>query len=683
MDNDLKPIPPIRPFQRFVIQNFPFIEKDFQDLDSYGLWCKVIEYVKLIAESQNECIDEVNQLADYVENYFKNLDVQEEINNKLDEMAEDGSLEAIIGSYISEVYVTPESFGAKGDGTTDDTQALQDAIDYAFTNKVSVHLTGNTYAITSPLHIYGNPDPTGKGTEIIGNGVGKSIIVKTTTTADTDYNNNSFDAAIIVDKQEASDGSIHNIRLTEFTLDGSETSAYGIAEKIGMAGSEFKKLEIRNFTNSGIYFVGNTYLDRITQVRVRGCNYGFYIFGGINTSLVIANCYSVVCTNGYKINAVYSQLDSPACDSATGIAYDLERFNGTVISAGSESVDADTVFNFQNSHCTLINPITFPNYEDSSAYHIKLGSGSRINIIGGRLMYDGLGRNVPAEGGFSLNGYQSSLNLDNVRIGDYKIKDETRPNDANSTKTLSTPHGSATTYGKALISYIGTDGRTTSGVVETGLVGEKLKSQALFLGAGFDKRINSYSELLTSQPTTLKGDIVLSSRPDEVRGIGWTQTEAATGNWKHNNLKKIPIVDSGATTSRPTYALEVGQMYYDTTLNKPVWCKTKGGYSYTLFTVSDGASADGTIAITTSDINLSIDVEVGDSVDDIKAKLLAINEPRLNIYEDGQHRIVMYAYFYGQCTAPSVDVGDTGVVITETHDRGSNPTWVDATGTTA
>ena len=101
MDNDLKPIPPIRPFQRFVIQNFPFIEKDFQDLDSYGLWCKVIEYVRLIADSQNECIDEVNYLADYVENYFKSLDVQEEINNKLDAMAESGELADIVAEYIN------------------------------------------------------------------------------------------------------------------------------------------------------------------------------------------------------------------------------------------------------------------------------------------------------------------------------------------------------------------------------------------------------------------------------------------------------------------------------------------------------------------------------------------------------------------------------------------------------
>ena len=41
------------------------------------------------------------QLKGYVENYFDNLDVQVEINNKLDEMAQDGTLQEIISSYLN------------------------------------------------------------------------------------------------------------------------------------------------------------------------------------------------------------------------------------------------------------------------------------------------------------------------------------------------------------------------------------------------------------------------------------------------------------------------------------------------------------------------------------------------------------------------------------------------------
>lgn len=46
-------------------------------------------------------INQFNELHDYVHDYFDNLDVQEEINNKLDAMAEAGTLQEIIAEYLS------------------------------------------------------------------------------------------------------------------------------------------------------------------------------------------------------------------------------------------------------------------------------------------------------------------------------------------------------------------------------------------------------------------------------------------------------------------------------------------------------------------------------------------------------------------------------------------------------
>ena len=94
------------PFKWFVLENFPFIEEDFDSLTSYGLWCKLKEYFDDVANKVNGMGTQVESLTnafivlkDYVDNYFKNLDVQDEINNKLDEMAEDGTLAQIIGDY--------------------------------------------------------------------------------------------------------------------------------------------------------------------------------------------------------------------------------------------------------------------------------------------------------------------------------------------------------------------------------------------------------------------------------------------------------------------------------------------------------------------------------------------------------------------------------------------------------
>ena len=73
-------------------------------------------------ENQNTVIDEYIQkfveLKDYVDNYFDNLDVQEEINNKLDAMVEDGTLGNIIEPYL-------ETFEAE---IRDDITALEGAV---------------------------------------------------------------------------------------------------------------------------------------------------------------------------------------------------------------------------------------------------------------------------------------------------------------------------------------------------------------------------------------------------------------------------------------------------------------------------------------------------------------------------------------------------------------------------
>lgn len=97
----------LTPFKRCVLQNFPFIEADFDALTNYGLLCKIVEYLNQVIASQNEVqgvteeiVTAFNNLYDYVKNFFDNLDVQDEINNKLDQMVEDGTLQEIITTYI-------------------------------------------------------------------------------------------------------------------------------------------------------------------------------------------------------------------------------------------------------------------------------------------------------------------------------------------------------------------------------------------------------------------------------------------------------------------------------------------------------------------------------------------------------------------------------------------------------
>jgi len=71
--------------------------------------------------------------------------------------------------------IDPRSVGARGDGTTDDTAALQRAIDLALAQpRPSVHLPAGTYLISAPL-VYDD------GLQIVGDGAGASTIRNTTT----------------------------------------------------------------------------------------------------------------------------------------------------------------------------------------------------------------------------------------------------------------------------------------------------------------------------------------------------------------------------------------------------------------------------------------------------------------------------------------------------------------------
>ena len=68
-------------------------------------------------ETVEDYINRFNELYNYVHDYFDNLDVQEEINNKLDQMVEDGVIQDIILNYatVSKVYITTREMLADAD----------------------------------------------------------------------------------------------------------------------------------------------------------------------------------------------------------------------------------------------------------------------------------------------------------------------------------------------------------------------------------------------------------------------------------------------------------------------------------------------------------------------------------------------------------------------------------------
>lgn len=97
-----------RPFTRFCmsIGAVPSSYLAGLTIEEQLLWfCSYLEKEVIPTVNNNgEAVTELQnlftELHDYVEHYFDNLDVQEEINNKLDVMATDGTLETIINQEI-------------------------------------------------------------------------------------------------------------------------------------------------------------------------------------------------------------------------------------------------------------------------------------------------------------------------------------------------------------------------------------------------------------------------------------------------------------------------------------------------------------------------------------------------------------------------------------------------------
>jgi hypothetical protein len=104
----------LTPFRYWCQKVLPLVYDD--SLSYYELLCKVVDYLnKTMHDVETLHGDVVSlhtayvELQSYVNDYFDNLDVQKEINNKLDKMASDGSLSTIIAPYVQVAPVFVDS----------------------------------------------------------------------------------------------------------------------------------------------------------------------------------------------------------------------------------------------------------------------------------------------------------------------------------------------------------------------------------------------------------------------------------------------------------------------------------------------------------------------------------------------------------------------------------------------
>lgn len=123
MNNEIKFI---KPFKRLCVTVGNLPTSYIESMSYYECLTYFMKFLEnQVIPAINVNAEVVKELQDFVANYFDNLDVQEEINNKLDDMAESGQLAEIIGEYIN-------SSAVLGFNTITDMKNAENLIDGSF-----------------------------------------------------------------------------------------------------------------------------------------------------------------------------------------------------------------------------------------------------------------------------------------------------------------------------------------------------------------------------------------------------------------------------------------------------------------------------------------------------------------------------------------------------------------------
>lgn len=227
MENKIEYSKPVPPFVKFCAANIPMVFDD--SLSYYEALCALWKWLQTdvidvinnnaavtqtwreelttfennITGNFNELSGKFDELKNFVDTYFDNLDVQEEINHKLDEMVEDGTFDTLLANYLVICGGNAKQLGCAGDGVTDDTEAIQDAIDNLKALGVNklVFPSGN-YVISGTIEIPSNFELVGM----------KDSVLK--------YVGNGTSGNLIEVIGEDADNPIENVTITNINIDG-------------------------------------------------------------------------------------------------------------------------------------------------------------------------------------------------------------------------------------------------------------------------------------------------------------------------------------------------------------------------------------------------------------------------------------------------------------------------------
>lgn len=358
---------------------------------------KIIEHLNRIGKLSNDVVEQWNNVMEWV----MNDGLSETVLQRLDEMTADGTLDQIINVNLMNKKVEKGSlvlnirdFGAVGDGITDDTQAIQDAIDSlplnstdygvlspkGFANGGTILIPRGRYKITQSLILK-------RGIRIIGNGRESSQIISFCTSSVLKYNDEgryTQDEIVVKDLSIWQDASVI------------PTGGAGIETFIGPAsvqsiGVIFENLYIEG-TFRGILLgagvacsVKNVYVNKAVNNGIEQ-KFTSGTTSVSTTSTTYESCYVALSgNNGFHIErGAYCSFVSCASDSNNQYGYYFDSGHAhSMLACGAEENQVGGIY-LKNTEGILVNVDIVYSLSTGDRYGARLNDAKNTTFLAGR-----------------------------------------------------------------------------------------------------------------------------------------------------------------------------------------------------------------------------------------------------------------------------------------------------------